>query len=175
MSVGLFHPLKIFYRKRRRPCRASGKFLQGRTCPLQGEGPHGGAVSLSHPKIPLGNPPFPRSHETSRSLVDARLLLQPRWVMLTWLSFWLGSDQPCGPPGRGDAARLSLSPAGWGCLLPYVQMKTLERAAGAAGAMSSRSWEVGALGRSWGSRCGVVLEEMDGVGRCAVGSGTAAA
>ena len=54
-------------------------------------------------------------------------------------------------------------------------MKTLERAAGAAGAMSSRSWEVGALGQTWGSRCSVVLEEMDGVGHCTVGSGTVAA
>ena len=118
MSVGLFHPLKIFYRKRRRPCRAFGKFLQGRTCPLQGEGPYGGAVSPSHPKSPLGNPPFPRSHETSRSLVDARLLLQPRWVMLTWLSFLVGLRPAVWSAWQGRCSEAVFKPSWMGLSTP---------------------------------------------------------
>lgn len=56
-----------------------------------------------------------------------------------------------------------------------MQTKILERAAGAAGARAFLSWEVIALGRSLGSRCGVVPGERDGVGHCTVGLGTAAA
>lgn len=111
MSVGLFHPLKIFYRKRGRLCRASGKFLQGWTCRLQG-GPRGRAVSPSHPKIPLGKPPFPGSRETSRSLVDVRPTLQPWWVMLAWLSFLVGLRPAVWSTWQGRC-RVAVSKPSW--------------------------------------------------------------